>query len=140
MKIHKTLFVILGFIFTVILTGVASYLRNYSIPWIDLFKSSMGRVIAEALLILAIGLVFGLVCWLMWVWDAGDKLPPVIMLLVGVFGMAAFLLNIFADFNFRFSHFGIFYDPLVILLSTLSIFFGAAGLFIKPNKRETEVP
>jgi hypothetical protein len=137
MKIHKALFVIPGIIFSVTLTGITSYLRMYSIPWIHLFKSTIAKITAETLLILAVGLAFGVVCWLMWVWDAGDRIPPIILLVVGLFGIVSFFLNIFADFNFRFSHFGLFYDPVVILLSTLFIFFGGAGLFIKPKPIKT---
>jgi hypothetical protein len=147
MKKHKALLIIPAILITTIVTYVLSYsLTYYSSKWMPFFgrlfglNSTRAELIAQAMAILAIGVLFSAVCWLIWVWDAGDKVPPIFLLLVGLFGIVAFLLNIFADLNFRISGFSVFYNPNLIIFNTFSIFFGAAGLFIKPNKRETGVP
>ncbi len=82
---------------------------------------------------LLIALVFCAAVYLMLVWDSGDRLPPLVMLFLGVFWYLIFFFFILSQpLIFLISPIrDLSFAPLTHLVNALNIAFGAAGLFTK---------
>jgi hypothetical protein len=93
MKSHKTLSVILMIILTTIVLNIAS-IANSKMRGVTV-TSDPTRLFRTSLV--QAGLIAALLCitvWMMLVWDAGDRVPPALMLVLGLLGLCPFLVYI----------------------------------------------
>ena len=137
MKIQKTISVILGTLLTAVIAWSSSYYCSYTQKCYKLVDfGARTQYAIEMVVAIVVALVFCAVAWLMLVWDAGDKIPPAVMLLLGLLGVSVYLIYLFADFKFHSpSWFPSFYASTARMVSALFIAFGVAGFFTKkkPN-------
>ncbi len=137
MRIQKTISVVLG----IFLSAFLAYILGYHCGLVlqcELFYLPylLGHWAGDAVIALALALALAAVCWLMLVWDAGDKIPPAIMLIAGLLGIAIYLLNMCADlYRHSFFWLGTFSYPMVMMVSSLYFAFGTAGLLLKPKPK-----
>ncbi|MBN2083836.1 MAG: hypothetical protein JW748_01335 [Anaerolineales bacterium] len=89
----------------------------------------------EALIGLALAAVVAIVCWLVLVWDAGDKIPPLVMALTGAVVIALFLVDRLSPIHVSFFFSRIFYASFALTIGALFLVIGAIGLFGKPGPK-----
>jgi hypothetical protein len=130
MKNRLTLFLTLGILGIPILLlalnipglvspSQTSYPLSLSVEWL---YATAGFLILTA--------AFSTVVWFMLVRDAGDKIPPSVMLAIGVIGFITYTLHLLGAIPF-FPISRVVISPETIFLSWLYITFGVAGLLTK---------
>jgi hypothetical protein len=148
MKLAKTFSVAAMILLTTIVLDIMSFLYSqsevsYTASADELkFLPQMGLVVVLAVLL-------GITVWMMLVWDAGDKIPPALMLLLGLSGVCiilfrfsngVFVMNFLDCIPFLtsrqvvetssvFLYFLMYYSTGFV--SLLYIAFGVAGFFTK---------
>jgi hypothetical protein len=79
---------------------------------------------------LILAAAFSIVVWFMLVRDAGNKIPPSVMLAIGVIGFITYTLHLLGAIPFSTISLVVI-SPETIFLSWLFITFGVAGLLTK---------
>jgi hypothetical protein len=158
MKAGKTFLTIFAILATSILAGLLANNSFALIVKVDI--ASKSNLSGTGLIFLAtdllIAVTFCTTVWLTLVWNAGDRLPPIVMLLVGFFGWVMHIVNLFTDLRWQrafwldlfngihwlsafWQSLGIpwgsafwvtlFSNPFIYTLNAMFIAFGIAGLF-----------
>jgi hypothetical protein len=92
MKIKKTLSVLLMVVFSAFVINILGIIFS-GMPVLNA-NNEPGRVVLLSLIQSGlIAVVMGITIWMMIVWDAGDKIPPLVMLFLGVLGICPFLVQ-----------------------------------------------
>ncbi|MBN1439393.1 MAG: hypothetical protein JW929_08295 [Anaerolineales bacterium] len=165
MKIRKVLLTCSSILITALLTFILTdNLSSLQLKFSRVAGQSNSDGLAYILIDLALSITLCATVWLMLVWDAGDKLPPTLMLIVGILGWILHYLNTFTDLRWQS---GLFYDffngihwlsaiwqslalklpktdmfwvslfssPFTFTLSALFIVFGIVGLSLKSHSK-----
>jgi hypothetical protein len=131
---------------TILVTAVLSYILSdnalkLSTYFMKHFKDWPGTWMATFLIegIVSVGL--GIAVWMILVWDPGDKIPPILMILLGLVGIAIHALNVFQDLSWHTAFWvSLFSYQFVVALHALLIAFGVAGLFTKRRTTQPGLP
>jgi hypothetical protein len=148
MRIKKTLSVLLMIVFSAFVINILGIIFS-GMPVLNA-NNEPGRVVLLSLIQSGlIAVLMGITVWMMIVWDAGDKIPPLVMLFLGILGICPFLVQT-ADIlwlyrlctGFRFIPYSSAWDATSSirafflyystgLLAVLYIGFGIVGLLTK---------
>ena len=130
MKSRKTVFVILGIIAVTLLAIALSY-----VPYLKIYQeehyATFLLYLVNALVNLLFAAAFCLVVWFMFIKNPGDKVPFVLMLVIGLLGLALVPLFIYAGLYISAPWLGAIYSQPIIIMCPLYVAFGIAGLFTK---------
>ena len=136
MKNHKTITTVLAIIPATIFAWLLDFLFLDNDKFHILKNLVKPRGLIEILVALVIAAIIGAVAWLMLVWDAGDKIPPLLMILIGLPGLFICLVEISTRIFFRTNEWmNLWYYPTPILLSAFYFGLGVVGLFTKPKTK-----
>jgi hypothetical protein len=109
MKILKSVVTSLAVLVTALLTDILANNANFLCG--DIRKVIGYGLSADGFIFLladlAIAVTLCTTVWLMFVWDAGDRVAQIFMLLAGIFGLVMHYLNVFTDLRWQS---GFFYD------------------------------
>jgi hypothetical protein len=89
----------------------------------------------EALIGLALAAAVAIVCWLVLVWDAGDKIPSLVTGLIGLGVIVLFLLDELSPIHVSFFFSRIFWSSFALTIGALFLVIGTIGLFVKPGPK-----
>ena len=128
MKNRLTLFLTLGIVGIPILLLALNIPTFVSSPGTSYPPNAEWLYVTAGYLILAAA--FSIVVWFMLVRDAGNKIPPSMMLAIGVIGFITYTLHLLGAIPFSTISLVVI-SPETIFLSWLFITFGVAGLLTK---------
>ncbi|MGB7539729.1 MAG: hypothetical protein WBM17_14400 [Anaerolineales bacterium] len=137
MRALKTILVVLGIIFASLFLYAVTHSCGGTVSPCNLFFTH--RVYApffgEAVIGLVLATVVAGVCWLVLVWDAGDKIPPLLMGLIGLAVIALFLIDRLSPIHMSFFFSRIFWSSFALSIGALFLVIGGVGLFLKPRPK-----
>lgn len=89
----------------------------------------------EVLIGLLLAAAAAIVGWLVLVWDAGDKIPPLVLGLIGLAAISMFLVDSLSPIHVSFFFSRIFWSSFALTIGALFLVIGAIGLFVKPRPK-----
>ena len=132
MRNQRTIVLVFGILGVIFLASALShlpYLKIYQeghyVTYLPLFIDAASNIFISA--------AFCLVVWFMFIRDPGDKIPPLVMLGIGLLWLALVPLDIYAGLYMSAPWLALINYSPVNIICALFIVFGIAGLFTKPK-------
>ena len=137
MRAPKTIIVVLGIILaSLLIYGVTHSCGGILLRCNLVFTHRLyAPYFGEAVIGLVLAAAVAVVCWLVLVWDAGDKIPPLLLGLIGLAVIALFLVDKLSPIHMSFFFSRIFWSSFALTIGALFLVIGAIGLFVKPGPK-----
>jgi hypothetical protein len=131
---RKRILLVLGNFGVMILAWVLG-----QIPYMKVYQEGHFATYLPLFISLVVDIVvasaFCLLVWFMLVQNAGDRIPPLTMLIIGLVGLALVPLYIYAGFYMSAPWLGYINSSPANITCALFIAFGIAGLFTRPKAK-----
>jgi hypothetical protein len=139
MRKRNTTFLVVGILGVSVLSwflgslsaSATIYKGNHFVSYLPLFADVVVNIVISG--------AFCVVVWLMLMKETGNKIPPFVMLTIGLLGLALILVYIFTDLYITAPWLApLIYSPTNMIYA-LFVVFGIAGLFTKPKTNQPRI-